>query len=92
MIYEENRNLFQAVFKKAFDTAKIRHNLSINLGYDRFKSQLSHSDYYLQKRSSGIWIENPGRGAVTQRKPRQTVLGVYRQDHGQYIADMPFRQ
>ncbi|MCL5931072.1 lactoferrin/transferrin family TonB-dependent receptor [Neisseria meningitidis] len=48
MIYEESRNLFQAVFKKAFDTAKIRHNLSINLGYDRFKSQLSHSDYYLQ--------------------------------------------
>jgi hypothetical protein len=39
MIYEESRNLFQAVFKKAFDTAKIRHNLSINLGYDRFKSQ-----------------------------------------------------
>ncbi|WP_108044040.1 lactoferrin/transferrin family TonB-dependent receptor [Neisseria cinerea] len=78
MIYEESRNLFQAVFKKAFDTAKIRHNLSINLGYDRFKSQLSHSDYYLQNAVQAYGSKTP-EGAQSpngsQGKPYWVSIG-----------------
>ncbi|EMT9304364.1 TonB-dependent transferrin-binding protein TbpA [Neisseria gonorrhoeae] len=48
VIYGESHRLLQAAFKKSFDTAKIRHNLSVNLGYDRFGSNLRHQDYYYQ--------------------------------------------
>ncbi|HGT2165132.1 TPA: TonB-dependent transferrin-binding protein TbpA [Neisseria gonorrhoeae] len=48
VIYGESHRLLQAAFKKSFDTAKIRHNLSVNLGYDRFGSDLRHQDYYYQ--------------------------------------------
>lgn len=48
VIYGESHKLLQAAFKKSFDTAKIRHNLSVNLGFDRFGSNLRHQDYYSQ--------------------------------------------
>ncbi|HEZ4576158.1 TPA: lactoferrin/transferrin family TonB-dependent receptor, partial [Neisseria meningitidis] len=48
VIYGESHRLLQAAFKKSFDTAKIRHNLSVNLGFDRFGSNLRHQDYYYQ--------------------------------------------
>lgn len=48
VIYGESHRLLQAAFKKSFDTAKIRHNLSVNLGFDRFGSDLRHQDYFYQ--------------------------------------------
>ncbi|HFC2947318.1 TPA: lactoferrin/transferrin family TonB-dependent receptor, partial [Neisseria gonorrhoeae] len=59
VIYGESHRLLQAAFKKSFDTAKIRHNLSVNLGYDRFGSDLRHQDYYYQHANRAYSLKTP---------------------------------
>ncbi|HFB0249933.1 TPA: TonB-dependent transferrin-binding protein TbpA, partial [Neisseria gonorrhoeae] len=59
VIYGESHRLLQAAFKKSFDTAKIRHNLSVNLGYDRFGSDLRHQDYYYQHANRAYSSKTP---------------------------------
>lgn len=59
VIYGESHRLLQAAFKKSFDTAKIRHNLSVNLGYDRFGSNLRHQDYYYQSANRAYSPKTP---------------------------------
>ncbi|HGN3801276.1 TPA: lactoferrin/transferrin family TonB-dependent receptor, partial [Neisseria gonorrhoeae] len=59
VIYGESHRLLQAAFKKSFDTAKIRHNLSVNLGYDRFGSNLRHQDYYYQSANRAYSLKTP---------------------------------
>ncbi|KLS78944.1 ligand-gated channel [Neisseria gonorrhoeae MU_NG18] len=59
VIYGESHRLLQAAFKKSFDTAKIRHNLSVNLGYDRFGSNLRHQDYYYQNANRTYSLKTP---------------------------------
>ncbi len=62
VIYGESHRLLQAAFKKSFDTAKIRHNLSVNLGYDRFGSDLRHQDYYYQHANRAYSPKPPQNG------------------------------
>ncbi|EPI1190781.1 lactoferrin/transferrin family TonB-dependent receptor [Neisseria gonorrhoeae] len=59
VIYGESHRLLQAAFKKSFDTAKIRHNLSVNLGFDRFGSNLRHQDYYYQSANRDVLFKTP---------------------------------
>lgn len=59
VIYGESHRLLQAAFKKSFDTAKIRHNLSVNLGFDRFGSNLRHQDYYYQSANRAYSLKTP---------------------------------
>lgn len=47
-LYREQHNLFQTAFKKSFDTAWGKHNLSANIGYDSFRSNLKHSDLFVR--------------------------------------------
>lgn len=69
VIYGESHRLLQAAFKKSFDTAKIRHNLSVNLGYDRFGSDLRHQDYYYQHANRAYSPKTP-----PQNGDKKTIL------------------
>ncbi|WP_348773588.1 lactoferrin/transferrin family TonB-dependent receptor [Kingella kingae] len=44
--YVETHNVFQAAFKKTFELAGSKHKINGNIGYDHFKSDLQHDDYY----------------------------------------------
>ncbi|MCH8795188.1 ligand-gated channel, partial [Neisseria gonorrhoeae] len=59
----------QAAFKKSFDTAKIRHNLSVNLGYDRFGSNLRHQDYYYQNADRAYSLKTPPQNNGKKTSP-----------------------
>ena len=37
---------FRQHLKKAFELAGSKHQINGNIGYDRFKSDLQHDDYY----------------------------------------------
>ena len=81
VIYGESHKLLQAAFKKSFDTAKIRHNLSVNFGFDRFGSNLRHQDYYYQKadRDYSPKTTHPGNPKISlngsQDKPYWVSIG-----------------
>lgn len=69
VIYGESHRLLQAAFKKSFDTAKIRHNLSVNLGYDRFGSNLRHQDYYYQSANRAYSSKTPPQNNGKKTSP-----------------------
>ncbi len=69
VIYGESHRLLQAAFKKSFDTAKIRHNLSVNLGYDRFGSDLRHQDYYYQHANRAYSSKTPPQNNGKKTSP-----------------------
>ncbi|EMS3050440.1 TonB-dependent transferrin-binding protein TbpA, partial [Neisseria gonorrhoeae] len=69
VIYGESHRLLQAAFKKSFDTAKIRHNLSVNLGYDRFGSNLRHQDYYYQSANRAYSLKTPPQNNGKKTSP-----------------------
>ncbi|MDN8834139.1 hypothetical protein Q0L96_14215, partial [Staphylococcus aureus] len=57
---------------KSFDTAKIRHNLSVNLGYDRFGSNLRHQDYYYQSANRAYSLKTPAQNNGKKINPDPT--------------------
>ncbi|HFC3415606.1 TPA: TonB-dependent transferrin-binding protein TbpA [Neisseria gonorrhoeae] len=75
VIYGESHRLLQAAFKKSFDTAKIRHNLSVNLGYDRFGSNLRHQDYYYQNADRAYSLKTPPQNNGKKTSPYWVSIG-----------------
>ncbi|EMS6671440.1 TonB-dependent transferrin-binding protein TbpA [Neisseria gonorrhoeae] len=75
VIYGESHRLLQAAFKKSFDTAKIRHNLSVNLGYDRFGSNLRHQDYYYQSANRAYSLKTPPQNNGKKTSPYWVSIG-----------------
>ncbi|MCG3365124.1 ligand-gated channel, partial [Neisseria meningitidis] len=75
--YGESHRLLQAAFKKSFDTAKIRHNLSVNLGFDRFGSNLRHQDYYHQNAKRAYSSKIPTQNGNQKISPNGSTSTPY---------------